>query len=304
MNKLKCKICNREFKNYKGISQHISKGHKINIKDYYDLYFKKNDENICNHSACKNICSFANINYGYFKYCSVSCKNKSTEGRAVSSESSINLWNDPNSSFHSKNRSNKLKQALKNKWNEKNSIFRTKEYTKKKSDSIKKLRKDPNSQYNTDDYRNKRKRIMKKLTNDPHSSYNTMACRQKRSKSIKKSYKNNPELLKQRCEILVFNRYNCKKLGKISKPQMQLFKLCSFLLPYPVLEYPCCGKNIDIAIPQLSLAFEYDECYWHKDKEADNIRQKLLENEGWIFIRYSKLPDIKQLLSDVNEVLI
>jgi len=34
-----------------------------------------------------------------------------------------------------------------------------------------------------------------------------------------------------------------------------------------------------------------DEPYWHQDKEKDLIRQKQLEEEGWNFIRFNKIPE-------------
>lgn len=301
--KLICKICGKECKSFHSLSCHISKYHKMNIKNYYDLYLKFENEELCLNEKCNNLCNFANIVYGYFKYCSRSCRNKSTEGRKISSVSTKSMWEDPNSSYHSKKRSDKLRKKFIDTWKDPNSIFRSEEYKKKRSESIKKLHKDPNSGYNTKEYRNKRSKIMKILTNDPYSSYNSLECRKKRSESIKRSYKNNPDLLKQRRDQLVYNRYKYKKLGKVTKQQMKLFKLCSFLLPYPILEYPCVGKNIDIAIPSLSLAIEYDEPYWHQDKNADDKRQKILEKEGWNFLRYEKLPDIKTFLKDINKVL-
>ena len=89
-----------------------------------------------------------------------------------------------------------------------------------------------------------------------------------------------------------------------SKPQITLFKLCQELLPYPILNYPCLNYSIDIAIPKLNLAIEYDGSYWHKDIEKDIKRQKELENEGWLFLRYSDyIPDRKTFLSDIKRKL-
>jgi very-short-patch-repair endonuclease len=80
-----------------------------------------------------------------------------------------------------------------------------------------------------------------------------------------------------------------------SKPQKKLYEMVLFLCPYAVLNYPCLNYSIDIAIPFLNLAIEYDEPYWHQNKKADKKRQKDLEQEGWKFIRFDKLPDINLL---------
>lgn len=298
-----CFICNKTFGTYQGLGLHISKFHKISPKEYYDIFIKKDNEGKCKNEFCDNKCTFWKINSGYRSYCSVTCKNKSKLHRMISQKNSKRLWEDPSSSYNSKKRSKKLSVALKKKWNEENSVFRTNEYRNKKSKSIKKSHEDPNSGYNTEEYRKKRSVIMTQMGNDPFSCYNTLECRNKRSESVKQSYKNDKKLLESRRIHLSYNRYNRRDIGKISMKQMKLFKLCACVLPYPILEYPCNGKNIDIAIPKLSIAIEYDEPYWHQDKDSDEKRQKMLEKEGWIFIRYTTIPDIRKIMSDVNEVL-
>ena len=88
-----------------------------------------------------------------------------------------------------------------------------------------------------------------------------------------------------------------------SKPQTELYNMILFLCPYAIINYPCLNYSIDIAIPFLNLAIEYDEPYWHQDKEADKKRQKKLEEEGWLFLRYEIIPTKEQLLNDVNKIL-
>ena len=91
-----------------------------------------------------------------------------------------------------------------------------------------------------------------------------------------------------------------------SKPQVKLFNLCQELFPYPILNYPCIftNKSIDIAIPTLNIAIEYDGSYYHQDEKYDKIRQEELEKQGWKFIRYlDYVPSKKQLLQDVSFLL-
>jgi len=88
-----------------------------------------------------------------------------------------------------------------------------------------------------------------------------------------------------------------------SKPQVELFHLVQEVCPYPIMNYPCLNKSIDIAIPKLSIAIEYDGSYWHQDQEADDIRQKLLEEEGWIFLRYRDyVPTKNELTHDILSI--
>ena len=88
-----------------------------------------------------------------------------------------------------------------------------------------------------------------------------------------------------------------------SKPQIELFKLCQELLPYPILNYPCERYSIDIAVPILNLAIEYDGSYWHQNKKYDKHRQEQIEDDGWTFLRYIDIvPNREQLIMDIKEV--
>ena len=91
-----------------------------------------------------------------------------------------------------------------------------------------------------------------------------------------------------------------------SKPQVELYKIIREIISTAVLEFPIMEHNfiIDIAIPQLKIAIEYDGSYWHQDKEKDNNRQTILENIGWKFIRYiDRIPSKEQIINDMNSFL-
>jgi len=93
-----------------------------------------------------------------------------------------------------------------------------------------------------------------------------------------------------------------------SEPQVRLWKLVSKICPYVYLNYPVTHlKNtysIDITIPKLNIAIEYDGSYWHQDKEKDLKRQEELEEDGWKFIRYiNKLPPIDKVKEDILNLL-
>ena len=88
-----------------------------------------------------------------------------------------------------------------------------------------------------------------------------------------------------------------------SKPQIELYNMILELCPYAILNYPCLNYSIDIAISFLEVAIEYDEPYWHQDKEYDVKRQRRLEKEGWKFIRFSTLTskmEIKNKLENIR----
>lgn len=150
------------------------------------------------------------------------------------------------------------------------------------------------------DYRNK-------TTNSIKLSWNDEDRKKEMSKRAKKWWtKERRE--KQRKRLLDGHAiYMNSCISVPTVPQKQLFNLCQELFPYCIIEYPCYNTNrsIDIAIPQLSIAVEYDGSHWHPDKESDLERQKQLEEQGWIFVRYMDyIPTKEKLLKDVNKALI
>jgi len=86
-----------------------------------------------------------------------------------------------------------------------------------------------------------------------------------------------------------------------SKPQIELYGLVKLLYKNVILNYPTKSNfSIDIVIPDINIAIEYDGSYWH-DEEKDKIRQKKLEKEGWCFIRYKDyIPSLNKLKEDIN----
>lgn len=77
----KCQICGKEysdtaFKSGK-LSRHIESIHKMTIKEYYDIYLKVPNEDVC--PICGKPNKFKGINKKYTKYCSVSCSRHDPE---------------------------------------------------------------------------------------------------------------------------------------------------------------------------------------------------------------------------------
>lgn len=72
-----CEICHKEFINFKGLGSHISQHHHIKSKEYYDKYLKQNGEGIC--STCGKETPFLKLSKGYQKHCSLSCGSKDSE---------------------------------------------------------------------------------------------------------------------------------------------------------------------------------------------------------------------------------
>jgi hypothetical protein len=96
-----------------------------------------------------------------------------------------------------------------------------------------------------------------------------------------------------------------------SRPQVELFNLIKELYPSAELNYAIfnLNYNIDVAIPDLKIAIEYDGYYWHQDEEKDLNRQNKCEDLGWKFIRYKGIkgkdivPTKDQIQEDIRRLI-
>lgn len=68
-----CHICNEKVNK---LPYHI-RTHNINAKNYYDKYFKEDNEGICH--ICSSDTKFKSLVEGYQKYCSCSCREQDVE---------------------------------------------------------------------------------------------------------------------------------------------------------------------------------------------------------------------------------
>ena len=72
---LECKICNNSYKNYIALATHIRISHNISSQEYYDLFFKKENEGIC--PICGKLTKFRRLSTGYNMFCSNKCVGQS-----------------------------------------------------------------------------------------------------------------------------------------------------------------------------------------------------------------------------------
>jgi hypothetical protein len=262
-----CYICKREFKGLIGLGVHISTMHRMSPEKYYILYLRKEkDEGVCRYCNI-NKTSFLDMRRGFYLFCSKSC-----------AQSSVDIKNK------------KEKTCLKN--------YGVTNYTKTNE-----FKENHNFGYNN---RKKAKQtILKKYGVDNISKVEKIKDKKKRT-CLKNYGVNHYSKTKERIDIMKTHQagYMNSFIKNPSKPQVELFKLCQEILPYPIMNYPCLNYSIDITVPSLSLAIEYDGSHWHQDKEYDKNRQKKLEDEGWKFLRYiDYVPPKEELTNDVEKVI-
>ena len=104
----KCKICGKTYKTINGLGIHMKLSHNISTKEYYDTFFKKDNEDKCH--KCEERTKFLGLREGYSKYCSRSCAN-SVAGKIVWEKHSEEIKNnlDP-SIWNKKQKEEKLKR--------------------------------------------------------------------------------------------------------------------------------------------------------------------------------------------------
>lgn len=83
-----CKICQKELINVRALAAHL-RTHNILIQEYYDNFYKRENEGLC--ERCFDKTSFRGFITGYFKYCSQSCSSKSEDVREKISKSKTGI---------------------------------------------------------------------------------------------------------------------------------------------------------------------------------------------------------------------
>ncbi len=74
---IKCEICGKEFKNFKGLSSHIWQIHEIRREEYYLKYIGIKGTCI----ECGKDTRFNNLRDGYSKFCGLKCSNNNIDVR-------------------------------------------------------------------------------------------------------------------------------------------------------------------------------------------------------------------------------
>lgn len=120
------------------------------------------------------------------------------------------------------------------------------------------------------------------------------------SKRRKKYHQDNPIIRQKQKEYMLIGGASLalSKSENPSKPQVILFNLVKELYPTTILNHRLTEINrvLDIAIPELKLDIEYDDSYWHQNKEADIIREEQIRKLGWNIIRFVDHIPTKEIL--------
>ena len=90
---------------------------------------------------------------------------------------------------------------------------------------------------------------------------------------------------------------------RISKPQIQLYKMILSIWETASLDYEKLNRMLDIGIGELKLDIEYDTDWTHDGMEkSDKERTEILESSGWKTVRFrNNLPTMEELEKIIEE---
>ena len=318
--KVECQICGRKFKNFRALGHHLKAAENHpNSKEYYDLYIRKEGEGICMLDGCENETTFRGFQAKYDIFCCMKHRDQSPEMHKKRVENNIKSWKDPKSGHNSKECREKMSIATQARWDDPDNFFNSQELRDRRREYMKEIWDDPDGVFNSPEYRELKSSIMKKLWEDPECFWRSDKFLDQVIPKRKEymlnggavytnSFVNREEHTRKLKEWMLNGgaAYIQSFITNPSKPQVELFEITKSLYDTSVLNYPSLNFSIDIAIPDLNIAIEYDGSYWHKGREeADAKRQKLLENEGWKFLRYvDYVPSLEELKKDIKQIIL
>lgn len=264
---MKCKICDLECKSFPTLFSHLKRQHNLTNQEYYDKFFKKENEEFCNNPNCNNRVKYLGITLGYRQYCSCSCSMSDPENQKQHKLTCLAKYGAENPS-QVKEIQNKKEQTFLKKYGRTCNLGDPE--NRKKQETTRRAKNHGN--YHSDEAREK---FRKNLSN-----------REKiKATNIKNhGYANPfqwPEIKEKIAETNQRFHFNT------SKAEKEIFDWICKCYNKTVIHNDrqiLNGKELDIYIPDLCLAFEYDGRYWHADPElykATDIIDKRTAQEIW-----------------------
>lgn len=275
---IKCKICEREFKNKHGLMTHVSISHKniITPKKYYDKYFKKDGEGIC--KECNEQTKYKSGKYKIF--CSPTCAQLNKETRRKAEQTCLKKYGVTNAFQIKEVKENKERNDLKN--------YGIKHFTnheKCKKTNLKKYGVEYYSQ--TKKFKNQQKqkslvhfrKVKKEMENDGYIVKNTED----------EFIKNDNYIIYFTCnkghnhQIIIHNWDKGVRCGKcdISKPEIELKKILKCESQIQLGKY-----RFDLGFIKYKSLIEFNGDYWHMNPEiykANYFHKKMgiIAKEKW-----------------------
>lgn len=298
---MNCEICKKDLISLKSLSQHI-RFHNVSSKEYYDKYLKKENEEIC--VTCGEKTKFKNLSKGYQKFCNLKCSNNNNDIKLIISEKRKDRWNNIETE-KLKELKEKISNTIKEYWNNYNSSYHKPEYKNKLKISQKNRRKI--------DRESLISRINKETDFSIIGSYTTAG------KSCFFQCKKCNKIFETIWNYLQQGK-KCPSCGQISISKSEE-ELREFLknLGLTIIENSkkiIPPKELDIFIPDLKIAIEYNGLYWHSEQNIKEPNYHLIKTneckkqgiqliqifeDEWLFKKDIVKSRLKQILKMHNQ---
>jgi len=276
-----CEICGARYKN---LSSHYQHKHNMTSKEYYDKFMKKEGEGICSKTGCLNETTFCNLELGYRRFCSLKCSNSDVGVQQKKTQSYLRSLGVEHPLQN---------QEIKDKFH-KTCLERYGFKYPSQSEEIK-----------------GKMKLTMLLRFGVENASQSVAVKEKK----KRTCLNNFGVI----HYFKTEKYRTENVDRMKKgqaaymasfvrnpsvPQVELLGLVKSIFKDAVLNHSCLNYSIDVAIPSLMVAIEYDEPYWHQNLDHDLKRQQEIEQQGWKFIRYKRhVPSKEELTKDLGGLL-
>jgi len=275
---MKCEICKREFQNARGLCSHIQ-SHQMNVKEYYDKYLKRENDGVC--LECKKDTKFNGLS-GYNIFCSVKCAHNSQEVKNKTIQTNIEKYGG--TGFQVQSLTEKYRNTCLEKYGV-NHYSQTKQFLEKCEKTC--LQKHNIDHYSkSEDFKRKvRQTWISKFLPQMYSAIEVLNL------ELLDNYMNAISIIKVRCKkcnskfnTTYFNLSQgdgkcpiCYPRG--SREQREVLNFIRNLGILDILENDKTilenkedkrkSKELDIYIPSLKVAIEYDGLYFHDEDHKD-----------------------------------
>lgn len=301
---MECLLCGKELHN-NGFAFHLKSQHDINTKDYYDMYFKQPGEGICKN--CGKETSFIGLHKGgYHKYCSVKCSKNHIDTQLAYEKTCLEKYGVKNT-FQTEYTKQQIKKSRKQS-EETLKLNNIKKYgvtnTWQRPDVIQKIKltnKDKNFIFERENNCTLITTLVK--------LYGT-GWKQSKILNIPRIYYNNVGFIDNKYIEDIQNYYKEHNKGCASIYELELYDLICSTYNGNVLRRTrkvISPQELDIYIPELKLAIEFNGTYWHNCKDMTHkdyhLNKSLLcRDNGIRLIHIYQFEDFekqKQLLKDL-----
>lgn len=250
---MQCKICNYDCHNYYQLVWHIKKEHKISSQEYYNKYLKTENEEFCDNPNCNNKVPYMGLSVGYRRYCSSKCSMLDPINQANHKATCLKKYGVENPSQVKEIQEKKV-QTFYKKYGRSCNLG---------DPENRKLQEATRRAKNNGNYHSKEAReiFRKNLSN--------------REKIAQTNIKNHgfanpfqwPEVKEKIAKINQNKHINC------SRAEYEIYDWIYKNYNGVIIHNDrtiLSGKELDIYLPELNLAFEYDGKYWHADPRLYN----------------------------------